>query len=120
MNEHSGWIGCDLDGTLAKYPNPYGHNLIGRPVPLMLQRVQRWLAEGRQVKIVTARVASSLPMEEVVRARKMITSWLELNLGQALPIVSEKDYSMVELWDDRAVQVITNTGERADGAKEGA
>ena len=26
-----------------------------------------------------------------------------------------KDYGMVELWDDRAVQVKPNTGERVDG-----
>jgi hypothetical protein len=28
---------------------------------------------------------------------------------------SKKDYAMHELWDDRAVQVIPNTGVRADG-----
>jgi hypothetical protein len=30
-------------------------------------------------------------------------------------VTREKDFAMIELWDDRAVQVVTNTGERADG-----
>lgn len=35
-----------------------------------------------------------------------------------LVIQANKDYDMEELWDDRVVQVITNTGERADGFKD--
>lgn len=116
--EREGWIGCDLDGTLAEFPNPHDFRLIGRPVPLMLQRVKHWLEEGKQVKIVTARVSSSVPEEERVKARRMIKSWLELYIGRTLPVTSEKDYSMVQLWDDRAVQVVTNTGKRADGIDE--
>jgi len=30
-------------------------------------------------------------------------------------ITHAKDHKMIELWDDRVVQVIPNTGERADG-----
>jgi hypothetical protein len=32
-----------------------------------------------------------------------------------LPVTNCKDLNMVELWDDRAVQVVPNTGQRADG-----
>jgi hypothetical protein len=32
-----------------------------------------------------------------------------------IPITCCKDRGMIELWDDRAVQVIENTGERVDG-----
>lgn len=31
------------------------------------------------------------------------------------PRLSGGDFAMVELWDDRCVQVIPNTGKRADG-----
>lgn len=43
-------------------------------------------------------------------------TWLVVTLG-VIPVVCRKDYAMVELWDDRAVQVIPNTGLRADGAE---
>lgn len=40
----SGWIGVDLDGTLAEY-HGWGNGEIGDPVPAMLERVKKWLAE---------------------------------------------------------------------------
>jgi hypothetical protein len=43
-----------------------------------------------------------------------IGDWCEEHIGVRLPITCTKDYGMVELWDDRAVQVIPNTGDRAD------
>lgn len=52
----SGWIGVDLDGTLAMYDGFKGPEHIGDPVPKMLERVKKWLAEGREVRIFTARV----------------------------------------------------------------
>lgn len=36
----SGWIGVDLDGTLAFYDSWRGIDHIGAPIPLMLQRVK--------------------------------------------------------------------------------
>ena len=50
----SGWIGVDLDGTLAKYGIWDGS--IGEPIPLMVERVKIWIALGVEVKIFTARV----------------------------------------------------------------
>lgn len=38
----SGWIGVDLDGTLALYKGWSG-GTIGEPVPLMAARVKDWL-----------------------------------------------------------------------------
>jgi len=40
----------------------------------------------------------------------MSFSWCEKHLGLALPVTCVKDMHMIELWDDRAVQVVTNTG----------
>src|SRR3990172_3027443 len=51
-----GWIGVDLDGTTAFYGAWVGGG-IGEPVPAMADRIRRWLAEGYDVRIVTARVA---------------------------------------------------------------
>jgi len=44
-----------------------------------------------------------------------IHQWCILHIGKQLRITCKKDYKMIELWDDRAVQVIPNTGKRADG-----
>lgn len=104
----SGWIGVDLDGTLAEYRGWRGPTHIGAPVRRMRIRVVEWLAEGKDVRIFTARKEESY---DAIRA------WCRKHLGQELPITNVKDYAMVELWDDRAVQVIPNTGRRVDGAE---
>lgn len=109
----SGWIGVDLDGTLAEYHGWKGPSEIGKPIPKMLARVKAWLASGVEVRIFTAR--ASQPDSEAARAVK---AWCWEHLGTQLPVTCTKDYSMIQLWDDRAVQVIENTGERADGVKE--
>lgn len=106
----NGWIGVDLDGTLATYDGWRGEMHIGAPVPRMVRRVKRWLAEGRVVKIFTARAfCASEP------ALRNIEAWCEEHIGVILPITCMKDHGMVELWDDCCVQVMTNTGKRADG-----
>lgn len=118
----SGWIGVDLDGTLAKYEGWIHETHIGDPVPAMLARVKDWLARGIEVRIVTARVAADdvpivgdkarLSSSDICTA---IQDWTEKHLGMRLSVTCKKDFGMVELWDDRCVQVIPNTGMRADG-----
>lgn len=111
------WIGVDLDGTLAVHEKWLHELYIGAPIPRMVERVRGWLARGWIVRIMTARVCNepglrTLPVEQV---RAAIEDWTEEHIGTRLQVTCEKDYAMVELWDDRAVQVIPNTGQRADG-----
>jgi hypothetical protein len=112
----SGWIGVDLDGTLAQYEGWVGPEHVGKPIPRMVERVKRWLAEGKNVKIMTARANPEgfKGSEDSARAMIAIQQWCKEHLGRVLPITYKKDYAMYELWDDRAVQVIPNTGIRAD------
>ncbi len=111
-----GWIGCDLDGTLAHYDGWKGAEHIGAPIPVMIDRVKRWLAAGHTVKIFTARVYGfyagdgTVSFEEAQRVVKAIDLWTMEHLGVTLPVTCIKDYGMIELWDDRAVQVQANTG----------
>ena len=79
----------------------------------MVERVRTWLANGVCVKIVTARVAMGEP--GVVR---VIEDWCEEHIGQRLPITCTKDFGMLALWDDRAVQVVRNTGARVEDEAE--
>jgi hypothetical protein len=102
----SGWIAVDLDGTLAHYDEWRGVEHIGEPVGAMLFRVRKWLADGREVRIFTARVSG--PDGEIARAH--IEAWCEEHIGQRIPVTNVKDYAMTELYDDRAVQVEANTG----------
>ena len=52
-----GWIGFDLDGTLAKYDGWKGIDHIGEPVRPMVELIRRMHDEGKVVKIMTARVS---------------------------------------------------------------
>lgn len=113
-----GWIGVDLDGTLAEYNNFEGITIIGRPIPRMVDRVKRWLQEGKKVKVFTARVSGKHNPQDVELARKAIQAWCGTHIGVVLEVTNEKDWAMWQLWDDRAVQVIPNTGLRADGERE--
>ena len=109
-----GWIGVDLDRTLAHYDTWRSPGDIGEPISAMLERVKRWLDQGIPVRIFTARVWSDgTPARDadVELARAGIIQWCHKHLGVVLPITCVKDYDMMELWDDRAVRVEQNTGE---------
>lgn len=115
------WIGVDLDGTLAEYGGWKGPDHIGAPIPLMLERVKRWISEGKEVRIFTARVWSDGSEDrevETINVRDAIYRWCAEHLGAVLPVTCTKDYGMIELWDDRAIQIKANTGLRADGVRD--
>lgn len=115
--EHTqGWIAVDLDGTLAVYHGWEGAQHIGAPIERMVERVQQWLKEGKDVRIFTARVAPG--KHDRMECINAIEDWSEAVFGRVLPMTSEKDPGMLELWDDRCVQVIPNSGRRADSFME--
>lgn len=105
-----GWIGVDLDGTLAKSVEAQTGEEIGVPIHPMVQLVKEWLAGGEDVRIFTARVNPNQRQVDALRARKAIEAWCERHLGKILPITHEKDWDMVLLFDDRARQVERDTG----------
>lgn len=122
----SGWIGVDLDGTLAEYHGWRPDGSIGDPIPLMVDRVRQWMREGVEVRIFTARIwplrivmprddmrqfsGANTIESEAGKQAMLIQEWSLNHLGRTLPITTQKDYQMIELWDDRAVGVICNTG----------
>ena len=108
MSYSGGWIGVDLDGTLAEHHEWVHETHIGKPIPLMLERVKRWISEGRRVKIMTARADRPTAVYAIER-------WCLQHIGIVLEVTNTKDYAMIELWDDRAIQVVPNTGKRVDG-----
>lgn len=143
-----GWIGIDLDGTLAQWGTRdpltgyihYDVTVIGAPISRMVDQVKLLLAEGKELRIFTARVGPAtddecrnalerVTPEQAAAAglipftsqdpqqywdayqRNMINIWQGEHLGVVLPITATKDFHMWQLWDDRCIQVITNTGE---------
>jgi hypothetical protein len=115
-----GWIAVDLDGTLAEYHGWPKDGSIGPPVPTMVRRVRAWLAEGREVRIFTARVSESreysaesgryADLRFVMEQREKIREWCQKHIGTVLPVTCEKDFRLAEIWDDRSVRVECNTG----------
>lgn len=114
----NGWIGVDLDGTLAHYDKWVHATHIGAPIEPMLKRVKWWLQCGKDVRILTARVSHDGTADRMLEAKSAhdaIEDWCIEHIGRRLPVACVKDYSMIELWDDRCVQVERNTGLRVDG-----
>lgn len=102
-NRDAPWIAVDLDGTLAEYTGWRGIWHIGQPVPLMKQRVLAWIEAGYVIKVFTARAS-------VPDGVAPVKEWLARNGFPDLEVTNCKDFQMIELWDDRAIQVISNTG----------
>lgn len=108
-----GWIGVDLDATLARYDGFKGVNEIGEPIKPMVDRVKAWLDEGKTVKIFTARMhghGMALIGGGVADVKTPIEQWCLKHIGQVLECTNAKDFGMIELWDDRCIQVEANTG----------
>ena len=102
----SGYRGVDLDGTIAHYDGWKDDGHIGDPVPIMVNRVKKWLANKEEVRIVTARAFGRGSETSI----KNIKAWCLKHFGQELAVQCHKDFGMIELWDDRAVTVEINTG----------
>jgi hypothetical protein len=99
MKYHDGWVGVDLDGTLAHYEEYKGDDHVGAPIKPMVEKVKQMLADGYDVRIMTAR-----------KPHPAIRDWCKIHLGKVLPITSTKDKHMIALYDDRAVGVRRNEG----------
>ena len=108
FNAKDGWYGVDLDGTLA-YLDSSTFPVIGKPIPLILDKVKELLSLNKRVKIFTARASEK---KEIIRIKK----WLKENdLPNNLEITNVKDYLCIQIWDDRARRVLLNTGYFVDG-----
>jgi hypothetical protein len=114
------WIGVDLDGTLAYYYGWAPSLAIGDPIPEMVSKVKKVLEYGYvDVRIFTARVNpikhqkfSEVTGEDITveTVTKAIEEWCLRHLGRILEVTDRKDIYCIEIWDNRARQVINNTG----------
>jgi len=104
-------IAVDLDGTLAHYDKWRGLDHIGPPIFKMAERVFKWNDEGKEVVILTARVTTNGQSQaDANYAQLVIRQWVDKHNLPIKRITAQKDFTMTEIWDDRAMQVIPNTG----------
>ena len=108
-------LAVDLDGTLAEYHGWQGINHIGKVIPKMRDRVLAWQAKGITIVVFTARVSGD-DAEEVIMATKFISNWIIANGMAAMEITCIKKKQFKQIWDDRAIQIIPNTGISITGA----
>lgn len=105
----SGWVGFDLDGTLAEYIE-WNDGKIGKPILGMIIKAKEYIDAGYTVKILTARVASDQDPFWVEEQKLKIQKWCYKYLGKVLEVTAEKNMGMIALYDDRAFRVINNKG----------
>ena len=121
----AGWIGIDLDGVLVEE----GDHLpdLGPPIAAGISLVRRLRADGWDVRIFTARIATDPDNPAWIAAaasygfhtagawvadqETRIHDFCLQHWGVELPITATKDWRMVLCYDDRAVQMVPNTGE---------
>lgn len=101
--ENKGWIGFDLDGTLAEYTEWKGADHIGKPIEPIIRIAKQYIEQGYTIKIFTARAC--VP-EQIPPVKKWC---IENGLGD-LEVTNQKDFGMILLYDDRCVQVMPNKG----------
>jgi hypothetical protein len=113
------WIGVDLDGTLSEHYWPtkgdFHPLIIGDPIMPMIRLVKTLLEQGHTVKVFTARVGvrGSSPNNvgvKLAEIKRVIYEWTLEHIGTGLEATCSKDYNMVMLYDDRALNVAHNKG----------
>lgn len=103
-------IAVDWDGTLVEYNGYKGAGVFGPPIPAMVSRIKVWLAEGREVLIFTSRVSVEHDPNRMLVECKAIDAALRRMGLPLLQITANKYIRISEFWDDRAVNVLKNTG----------
>ena len=90
-----GWIGIDIDGTLAHYDGWRGPDHFGAVIEPMRVRLEQWRQSGVEVRIFTARACDPALVPSIQR-------WLDsLELGD-IAITHRKDYHLLQVWDEFA------------------
>ena len=99
-----GTVLVDLDGTISCYSGKYVEGQIGSPIWSIVDLVNWKLKSGYVVKIFTARADSAV---DVAAIQKWLVEVCKL---PPLEVTNKKDFSVVEIFDDRAYHVNFNEG----------
>ncbi|QBQ74601.1 HAD hydrolase [Burkholderia phage BcepSauron] len=110
--DSSDWVGVDFDSTLAYLDEWQGKFHLGKPIPAMVAFVRSLLEQGKEVRVMTARVCPDpdYTEEELEEIHRLIEDWTEEHIGTRLSATCMKDRYMIALFDDKAFHVTPNTG----------
>lgn len=112
----------DFDKTLAEF-NLNGAEYVpgktGNPIPKMVNRVRRWLEEGDEIIILTARMWSGKSADILALEKRGIEKFCIDNFGQIFEVTSEKSPHIDFIYDDKAIRVEENTGEIVGCTEDG-
>lgn len=115
-----GTILLDIDGTVTDHNNTVSvhedMSSLGYPVDRMVKEVRKLLNAGEDVRIFTARTSYTGPGR--AKMIEAIDNLCRELFGQTMPIQQSKDLWTKAIIDDVAVQIIPDTGKRADGHNE--
>jgi len=106
------WVGVALDGTLAIHGSDW-QTSVGQPIQPMVDRVKTLLKKGFRVKIFTAR--ASEPKQTPIVQAWCVVQGLVYDDGTPLEVTNVKDYSCIQIWDDRAIAIEHGTGKILGG-----
>ncbi len=102
MNQ--GWIGFDLDDTLASYDGWHGEEHIGEPIIPMILKLQQFINAGYKCKIFTARAGNGIAQINHIH------NWLNHYGLPSLEVTNIKDFNCICFYDDRCIAVESGTG----------
>lgn len=113
----SPWVGFDLDGTLCEWVRWTKWDTFGKVLVPMKTILLEHLATGDECKIFTARVAYPRDICYVT-GEEFTSSMMESRIQDhlmkdglpRLACTAIKDHRLRIFYDDRAIQVILNTG----------
>ena len=98
------WYGVDFDGTLCTGTDWNIPGDEGKPIENIVNKVKELIANGNTVKVVTARY------HDGSKSINHVKRWCLKYIGKELEVTASKDYEMIALYDDRAIQVQPDTG----------
>ncbi len=96
------WIAVGLEGTLSRAE---GHPefVLGEPIQPMISRVHSWLRAGVEVRVLTE-------LADDFMGGIQVRYWLDSHGLGDVGITSTLDKDMQQLWDNRAIRTLRNTG----------
>ena len=102
MSTHTIFVG--LDGTLShQSEDASAEDKIGDPVKPMLERVRKWIADGKSVMVFTARA-------ETAGGMLAVRFWLDAHDLQTVGVTDKITRDADEIWSCRAVGIMLNKG----------
>lgn len=106
-------IYIDFDGTIVTQKDGYQRE-IGEPIMPMIDRINKWIKQGHNITIFTARASKWVDNFEKLDIEMFCVKYF----GRVLPITAIKHHECDLYIDDKAIRVERNTGKLLNNIEE--